>query len=145
MLNSSLHSSVLARYSGCVNTIESVLGVTDGITEVHVDLDSQKATIRSSLSIKELVDALEELGTTNKVSRLPRSHFSPSIRLKPTSNTCSMHLLYILQLIFTINGTHFRHLYRERSISSFNTSGIRTFSQFSALYSHSRFDIQLKI
>lgn len=51
-------------HSGCVNTIESVLGSTDGISEIHVDLDTQKASIKGTLSIQELVEALEDLGTS---------------------------------------------------------------------------------
>lgn len=46
-----------------MSTIESVLGSTDGITEIHVDLDTEKACIMGSLSIQELVAALDEIGT----------------------------------------------------------------------------------
>jgi len=49
--------------SGCVSTIESVLGSTDGVSEIHVDLDSQKATIKTTLSIQEIVSAFDEIGT----------------------------------------------------------------------------------
>ena len=36
---------------------------TDGISEIHVDLDTEKATIKGTLSIEELITALDEIGT----------------------------------------------------------------------------------
>lgn len=52
----------LEPHRGCVNTIESVLSTTDGVSDVHVELDAQKASITSILSIQELVALLDELG-----------------------------------------------------------------------------------
>jgi copper chaperone CopZ len=49
--------------SSCVKTIEAVLGSTDGISDIHVDLATEKASITSILSIEELVAALDEIGT----------------------------------------------------------------------------------
>lgn len=66
-------------FRGCVNTIESVLGCTDGISEVHVDLDSQKATILGTLTIQQLIEALDEIGTREFVHFLIAFFFSTSL------------------------------------------------------------------
>lgn len=47
---------------GCVSTIENVMSSTDGISEIHVDLDTEKATVKGTLSIDELITALDEIG-----------------------------------------------------------------------------------
>lgn len=54
---------MFAAHRGCVASIENVMSSTDGISEIHVDLDTEKATIKGTLSIEELITALDEIGT----------------------------------------------------------------------------------